>query len=656
MKHTRLLASLGGAFALAFASSAHAQNPNRVSGMPFINGVNVPWNAFGMDFGTHPSWGAGYDANWWNTMFTDLKNQKVNVARVWLHCDGRASPEFNSSGDVTGIDSNLIANLQDMLDKANANGVKVQLCLWSFDMGKDNTGSAGSFAGLHGSLITNTSYRSNYITKALNPILDGIKDKPALFCIEAINEPEWMISENPDANAPNEVTKDQMRAFVQAIRDAVKAKKSSLSVTVGAAAVKWASANGGGPGDWWSGLNLDHYDIHYYDWQNPYHDPFANGKTPAYYGFEGKPCVIGEFGGNGNTPYSSVADMYERAWNNGYAGLMPWSYKGVDSEGTWNDFKATALNFANSKNLGGSNPTPTPTPTQGPTPTPTPTPVPGGSGVVAQAEAGTLVGCSVATSLAGYTGTGFVNGSTFDASGDKFTVNLSVTTAGSYTLRFRYAGVYGEKRQDVYVNGVNKGNIAFPSSTSWSNLDLTGVALNSGSNSVEVRASWGWTHFDSVEVVGASGGNPTPTPTPTPPPAATPTPTPTPTPSGGGSVTVQVEAGTLTGCSTATSLAGYQGSSFVNGATFDADGDKITVTVNLAAAGNKTIRIRYAGAFGEKYQDVYVNGVNRGNIQFPSGTTWATKDVTGVPMNAGNNTIEIRKSWGWTHFDSIEVF
>ncbi|WP_404424301.1 CBM35 domain-containing protein [Nibricoccus sp. IMCC34717] len=489
MTTTRLLASLGSAVALAFACTAQAQNPNRVPGQPFLNGVNVPWNTFGMDFGTHPSWGAGYNATWWNTTFADLKAYKVNTARVWLHIDGRASPEFNSSGDVTGLDSNLIGNLQDMLDKANANSIKVQLVLWSFDMGKDLTSSAGAYAGLHGNLITNTSYRTNYINKALNPILDGIKDKPALFCIEVINEPEWMISDNPDANQPNEVTKDQMRSFVQALRDAIKAKKSSLLVTVGAASVKWASANGGGPGDWWSGLGLDYYDIHYYDWQNPWHDPFANGKTPAYYGFEGKAGVIGEFGGNGNTPYSTVSDMYDRAWNNGYAGLMAWSYKGVDSEGTWNDFKSVALNFANNRNLGGATPTPTPTPTPA-----------GTNNVTVQAEAGTLTGCSTATALAGYQGSGYVNGTTFDVSGDKVTVTVNQATAGNRTIRIRFAAPYGEKYQDVYVNGVFRGNVQFPSSTTWTTKDLTAIPMNAGNNTIEIRCSWGWIHIDSIQV------------------------------------------------------------------------------------------------------------------------------------------------------------
>lgn len=342
------------ALALGVAAALPSFAATINSSTPYLNGANVPWNNFGIDFGTHPTWGAGYDPTWWNNAFAAMAAQKVNAARIWVHCDGRASPEFNSSGDVTGLDSNFIPNLQDMLDKANANGIKVQLCLWSFDMCNDNTSSAGPYAGKHNTLIASSTYTADYINRALNPMLDGIASKPALAVIEAINEPEWAIQEG-GATTTYKVSLSQMRAFVQAIRNAVKAK-TSKNVTVGSASIKWSTANGkdGTADDFWSGLGLDHRDVHYYDWMvgSGYnYDPFATGHTPSYYGW-GTTGVIGEFAGHAASPYTSVLDMMNRAYNNGYAGHMPWSYAGVDSLGSFNDFKAAALTFANNHNLG----------------------------------------------------------------------------------------------------------------------------------------------------------------------------------------------------------------------------------------------------------------------------------------------------------------
>jgi hypothetical protein len=263
-----------------------------------------------------------------------------------VHCDGRASPEFNAAGDVTGLDANFIPNLQDMLDKAQARGIRVQLCLWSFDMLKRNSRAKG---GMHASLITNATYRSNYITKALNPMLDAIASKPALAVIEVINEPEWGIAETP-AETTQSVTLAQMRAFVAAIASAVHAKSTRLNVTVGSASTKWSTDNGldATQGDWWAGLGLDHREVHYYSWQvgaTWNFDPFHPGHTPAYYGWT-VPAVIGEFAANGNTPYANVSQMMENAWTNGYAGHMPWTYAGVDGNGSFDNFKAAALSFA----------------------------------------------------------------------------------------------------------------------------------------------------------------------------------------------------------------------------------------------------------------------------------------------------------------------
>ena len=86
---------------------------------------------------------------------------------------------------------------------------------------------------------------------------------------------------------------------------------------------------------------------------------------------------------------------------------------------------------------------------------------------VQPAESGARAGVSNPKSIAGYTGSGYINGATFDAAGDKIVVTASISTAGSYRLKIRYYGAYGTKNQDIYINGAFIGNIEFPSSTGW---------------------------------------------------------------------------------------------------------------------------------------------------------------------------------------------
>jgi predicted alpha-1,2-mannosidase len=176
--------------------------------------------------------------------------------------------------------------------------------------------------------------------------------------------------------------------------------------------------------------------------------------------------------------------------------------------------------------------TPTPTLTPGPTATPTPTPTPastpgptstpGFGTIIVEAETGTLSGTVTSTSRTGYSGSGYVTG--FDTTGDAVTVNVNVTSAGSYTLKIRYASEFEDKPNYVYVNGTNLGEKNFTQTTTFTELNLGAVSLNAGNNSLKVENSWGWIDVDYFKVEGGSSATPSPTPGPT----STPTPTPIP--------------------------------------------------------------------------------------------------------------------------------
>jgi hypothetical protein len=300
----------------------------------YLNGANIPWNDFGEDFGT-----SSYNGTWFNNAFAAMHASGLNAARIWLHCDGRATPTFNANGDVTGISSTLVSNLQDMLNKANANGIKVYLSLWSFDLFNNN----------HASLVSNTAYTTDYVNNALNPILAGIGTYPALAVIEIINEPEWGVSITPNTTTQS-VTLAQMQAFVKTLTTAIHAKAKGVYVTVGSASIKWSTANGKDAtvGDWWAGLGLDSRDVHYYSWMvgSGYdYNPFQSGHTPSYYGWT-VPGVIGEYPATSTSPYTAPGQMMGSAFNNGFAGSMPWSYAGVDNNGSFADFSAAAEYFS----------------------------------------------------------------------------------------------------------------------------------------------------------------------------------------------------------------------------------------------------------------------------------------------------------------------
>jgi hypothetical protein len=89
-------------------------------------------------------------------------------------------------------------------------------------------------------------------------------------------------------------------------------QESSALVTIGAAAMKWRHA--------WKDLDQDFYQFHTYDWVEQYW-PYTT--SPAGYGMNDKPLVMGEFPPEGlsNASYREMLDSW---YSNGYAGALAW--------------------------------------------------------------------------------------------------------------------------------------------------------------------------------------------------------------------------------------------------------------------------------------------------------------------------------------------
>jgi hypothetical protein len=117
----------------------------------------------------------------------------------------------------------------------------------------------------------------------------------------------------------------------------------------------------------------------------------------------------------------------------------------------------------------------------------------------------------------------------------------------------------------------------------------------------------------------------------------------------------EAENAELTGVAVSKQRAGYSGTSYVNGSTFDQDNDKITFSIDVSTTGKYKLAIGYGGFYGEKYQYIYVNGINLAYFHFPPTSVWSTIEYGLIDLNAGKNTIAIVKSWGWMDVDFIEI-
>ncbi len=116
---------------------------------------------------------------------------------------------------------------------------------------------------------------------------------------------------------------------------------------------------------------------------------------------------------------------------------------------------------------------------------------------------------------------------------------------------------------------------------------------------------------------------------------------------------VEAETGVLTGVTIAPQ-AGSSSGPYVTG--FDADGDKVTVTVSVPTAANYKLEIRYRSSFGAKVQDVYANNVFVANLNFPQSADFVNLNAGSVFLNAGNNTIAVQKNWGFMDVDKLSIY
>lgn len=126
-----------------------------------------------------------------------------------------------------------------------------------------------------------------------------------------------------------------------------------------------------------------------------------------------------------------------------------------------------------------------------------------------EAELGTRTGVSVANSVAGYSGTGYVTG--FDGNNDRLSITASGVPDGLYELWVGYNSRGGHKGYGVQV-GAERANGAFDrTGNSEYRVDRAGLfELNSANNVLQIYKDWGFYDIDYLELRPATPRTPLP--------------------------------------------------------------------------------------------------------------------------------------------------
>ena len=321
----------------------------------FLNGVNMPWNEFGWDFGEHDDWGYGYDSTYFENTFIELEEHGVNSVRMWIHCDGRANPNFDEDGFVTGLDNGMLEQLDDFVKRANAHNLMVIFTLWSHDMLEDYTKDAGQYAGDHKDLVLDKSKRASYIDNALIPIIQNLNHHCNILAWEVFSEPEWCMKILGGGYTKQTVVAEDMQIFIGECIAAIRAN-SSHQVTIGSAYPcgndydknknYWHETEFERLGFNCNEVYVDFYSFHYFDWMTDKENVFEQDFD---YWDVSKPIIIAESAANTecHDELLTAKGQLGYALESNYGGVLFWSVNAQDEYSSWEDFKTDIIEFKN---------------------------------------------------------------------------------------------------------------------------------------------------------------------------------------------------------------------------------------------------------------------------------------------------------------------
>lgn len=110
----------------------------------------------------------------------------------------------------------------------------------------------------------------------------------------------------------------------------------------------------------------------------------------------------------------------------------------------------------------------------------------------AEAEDGIYNGVLTGTSVAGFSGTGYVEG--FDGASDTLTLTVSSATQKLYNVVVRYDAPYGYKQTTLVLNGASSSSVVFEDMTGatvrWANASAGQVLLKAGENTLQFQTNW----------------------------------------------------------------------------------------------------------------------------------------------------------------------
>ena len=245
---------------------------------------------------------------------------------------------------------------------------------------------------------------------------------------------------------------------------------------------------------------------------------------------------------------------------------------------------------------------------------------------VYEAEDAELTGCAIGAVLDDFSGRGYVDGLPQNA---KIAFQVHVAAAGEYGVRLRYTNGTGATRSvSVYVNGTKIRNTSLArtiNDTTW-NIQLENLKLNAGDNTIiyqnELENNCAEVRFDKISLSWMYEAENTEYATRV------------------GGIGQDVD-----------DHPGYSGTKGNSDIAFQVQGQGLRFAVNVPAAGEYAMVIRYGCGFTDanaRSLSLYVNNTKIKTLQFATMRNWDlwTDFRWNIKLNEGQNTVTLQVDSG----------
>ena len=284
----------------------------------FSLGANLPWIAYGGDFGAN----AWRPAGGVQTRLEDLSRALDRLAmagirriRWFMLCDGRTGIQFAPDGAPLGLDDRFFTDMDAALAAASSRDMEIMFVLFDFLWCAPARSVAGVQLGGRGDVLRDGAKRAALLDHVLSAIFERYGDNPQIFAWDIINEPEWVTC-GLGARRRSCVSHDTMKEFVRKAAALVH-RHTGQAVTVGSASTQWLEA--------WRDLGLDFYQAHWYEHLER-RAPLARAVRDLKLD---RPVMLGEF--PSRLASRELQWILETARAAGYSGAFVWSLLANDA-------------------------------------------------------------------------------------------------------------------------------------------------------------------------------------------------------------------------------------------------------------------------------------------------------------------------------------